>query len=252
LNVTEEAPLPAKSKDLAEAKSKILRPSPQGGRIPSFSLLRHDIRMAVRRAGEWASLILFFIVVIIFLPFAIGPEPDTLRRLAPGLMWLAVLLMNLLSLEKLFVDDVRDGTLDLLLLSSRPLPLIIVLRLGAHIVMMLLALAVVIVPAILMLDLNLKVIPVLIGSLLLGVPCLVLLGGMVGSVTLALRRHPAMLTLLLAPFYIPVLIFAVSACDAAANGASSAPHLLLLAALLIVLLPTAPFVISASFRNSQG
>src|SRR5580692_11514156 len=89
------------------------------------SLLHHDLRLQARHRVEWAALVLFFIIVILLLPFTLGPEPDLLRRLAPGLIWLAALLMSLLALEKLFVADARDGTLDLILLSPVPLPLII-------------------------------------------------------------------------------------------------------------------------------
>src|ERR1700691_1192519 len=90
-----------------------------------FRLLRYDLRLQMRNRVEWAALVLFFIIVILLLPFAVGPEPDLLRRLAPGLIWLAVLLMSLLAIEKLFVMDARDVTLDLMLLSPMPLPLIV-------------------------------------------------------------------------------------------------------------------------------
>ncbi len=175
-----------------------------------------------------------------------------LRRLAPGFIWLAALLMGLLALERLFVEDARDGTLDLMLLSPLPLPLTVAIRLAAQTAVMLAALAFVTILATLMLGMNLAVLPVLAASLALGVPVLVLLGGIMGAVTVGLRRHPALLTLLLIPLYIPVLIFAVAACDAAGMGASPAPHLLLLGALLAVLLPVSPFVIAASLRNGQG
>lgn len=215
-------------------------------------LLRHDLRLQARRTGEWAALVLFFVIIVLLLPFAIGPEPDLLRRLAPGLIWLAALLMSLLALERLFVEDARDGTLDLMLLSPMPLPLVVFVRLVAQTGMMLAALALVALPATLLLGMSLAVLPVLAVSLLLGIPVLVLLGGIMGAVTVTLRRHPALLTLLLIPFYIPVLIFAVAACDAVALGTSALPHLLLLGALLAVLLPAAPFVIAAALRQEQG
>ncbi|MDX2027896.1 MAG: heme exporter protein CcmB [Alphaproteobacteria bacterium] len=217
-----------------------------------IALLSHDMRLQARALTEWAALILFFLIVILLLPFAIGPEPELLRRLGAGLIWLAALLMILLALEKLFLQDARDGTLDLLFLSPLPLTLIVSVRLIAQILMIIAALTVVALPGFLLLGMSLAVLPVLALSLLLGVPALVLLGGIMSAVTIALRRHPALLTLLLAPFYIPVLIFAVAACDAAAMGTSPAPHLLLLGAILALLLPTAPFAIAAALRNGQG
>ena len=218
----------------------------------NFALLAHDLRLQLRHRAEWAAVALFFVIIVLLLPFAIGPDADLLRRLAPGLIWLAALLMSLLALERLFVEDARDGTLDLMLLSPIPLPLIVASRLAAQAGMMLAALALMAVPAALLLDMNWAVLPVLALSLLLGVPVLVLLGGIMGAATVALRRHPALLTLLLIPFAIPVIIFAVAACDAAALGVSSAPHLLLLAALLALLLPPAPFIIAAGLRQGQG
>lgn len=216
-----------------------------------LNILRYEITMQARQKTEWAALILFFMIVILLLPFAIGPEPDLLRRLASGLIWLAALLMSLLALDKLFVADARDGTLDVMLLSPLPLPMVVAAKLVAQTVTMLLALGCVLVPAALMLGLNFSVLPVLALSLLLGVPCLVLLGGIAASITIALQRNPALLTLLLVPFYIPILIFAVAAADAAAMGSNATPHLALLGAILAVLLPTAPFVIAAALRQGQ-
>jgi heme exporter protein B len=117
---------------------------------------------------------------------------------------------------------------------------------------MLLALGLMLIPAAVMLGLNFSTLPVLALSLLLGVPSLVLLGGIAAAITIALQRNPAMLTLLLVPFYIPILIFAVAASDAAAMGADPWPHLALLGAILAVLLPTAPITIAAALRQGQG
>lgn len=214
-----------------------------------LQLFRNDMRLQVRQVTEWASLLLFFVIVIVLLPFALGPEPDLLRRLAPGLIWLAALLMSLLALDRLFVQDARDGTLDMMLLSPQPLPLIVASKLCAQSMTMLLALGLMLVPAALMLGLNFSTLPVLALSLLLGVPSLVLLGGIAAAVTIALQRNPAMLTLLLVPFYIPILIFAVAASDAAAMGADPWPHLALLGAVLAVLLPAAPITIAAALRQ---
>jgi heme exporter protein B len=214
-------------------------------------LLRFDLRLQARQPAAWAALVLFFILVIVLLPFAIGPDADLLNRLAPGLIWLAALLMSLLALDKLFIADTRDGTLDLMLLSPMPLPLIVFGKLLAQMAMIFLALALMILPAALLLDMNFGIVPVLLLSLALGVPVLVLLGGIAAATTVALHRNPALLTLLLIPFYIPVLIFAVGACDAVLMGASARPHLFLLGAMLALLVPTSPFVIAATLRNMQ-
>lgn len=212
-------------------------------------LLRHDIALQTRNGGEWAALVLFFIIVVTLLPFALGPEPELLRRLAPGLIWLAALLMSLLSLDRLFAQDARDGTLDLMLLSPLPLPMIVASKLLAQGGMMLAALLVMLLPAALLLGMDTGLLPVLAATLALGVPVLALFGGVVSAVTVALHRNPALLTVLLVPFYVPVLIFATAACDAAALGAPVGPPLLLLGAMLALALPAAPFIIAAALRE---
>src|ERR1700733_11659422 len=116
--------------------------------IRHFLLLMHsEMRLHMRQRTEWAALVLFFLIVILLLPFALGPEPELLCRLAPGLIWLAALLMSLLALEKLFVADARDGTLDLMLLSPLPLPVIVMSKLLAQSLMMIIALGLMILPA---------------------------------------------------------------------------------------------------------
>jgi len=215
-------------------------------------LLVHDLRLEARRSGEWAALVLFFVIVVLLLPFAVGPDAELLRRIGAGLIWLAALLMSLLAVERLFVADARDGTLDLMLLSPLPLPLIALSRLLALVFSMVVALVLMISPAALLLGLDFAALPVLLLSLLLGVPSLVLLGGIASAITVGLNRNPALLTLLLIPFYIPVLIFAVGASDAALAGANTAAHLLLLGAILALLLPSSPFIVAAALRNAQG
>ena len=219
------------------------------------SLMRltcNEMRLHIRQLAEWIALVLFFLIVILLLPFAIGPEPDLLKLLAPGFIWLAALLMSLLALEKLFVSDARDGTLDLMLLSPQPLPVIVLSKLLAQCLMMLFALGVMVVPAALMLGMSFAVLPVLALTLLLGIPALMLLGGIASAITVGLQRNPALLTLLLVPFYIPILIFAVSACEATVMGSSPMTPLLLLGAILSLLLPTAPMIIAAALRHGQG
>ncbi|MER2519204.1 MAG: heme exporter protein CcmB [Bdellovibrionales bacterium] len=214
-----------------------------------ISLLRHDLAQHLRRPAEGAALILFFLIVVLILPFAIGPDPDLLRRLAPGLIWIAALLMNLLALDRLFVQDERDGTLDLLLLSPIPLPLLISSKLLAQTLAILAALIPITAIAGAMLNMSPQVLPILLLSLAIGIPSLVMLGGLLSAITATLRRNPALLTALLIPMAIPILIFAAGACDAAAMGTSPMPPLLLLAALLSFLLPTAPFAIAAVLRQ---
>ncbi len=211
-----------------------------------LALLRHEIRLQARQKTEWAALLLFFVLVVILMPFALGPEPEMLRRLAPGLVWVAALLMGLLSLDRLFVQDARDGTLDEMLISPVPLAAIIFAKLAAHSVAIFVVLVVMLLPAALLLNMDVEVLPKLLATFVLGIPSLVLLGGIAGALTVALHRNAALLTLLLVPFYIPILIFAVSAC----TGDAAQP-LLFLGSILALLLPTAPLIIAASLRHTQ-
>jgi heme exporter protein B len=212
-------------------------------------LLHQDVRLHVRNGIEWASLVLFFVIIIILLPFTLGPEPELLKRLAPGLIWLAVLLMSLLSLDKLFIQDMRDGTLDIMLLSPLPLTLVVLSKLAAQSIIILVSLLVMLFPAAILLGVDMSLMPVLVLTLLLGIPVLVLLGGVMSAISIALRRNAALLMILLVRFYIPVLIFAVGACDAQALGASVHANICLLAALLAFALPSAPFIIAATLRQ---
>jgi len=216
------------------------------------ALLHHEIRLQARQKTEWASLLLFFVIVIILMPFALGPDAEILRRLAPGLIWLAALLMSLLSLDRLFVQDARDGTLDEMLTSSTPLETIVLAKILAQIFVMIAVLTLMSFPAAMLLGMDKQTLPTLILTFILGVPVLALLGGVAGALTVMLQRNAALMTLLLIPFYIPVLIFTVSACDAAATGSSATQPLLFLSALLALILPSAPFIIAASLRQGQG
>jgi len=214
-----------------------------------ISLFYHDIRLHMRHKTEWSSLVLFFAILIVLMPFALGPEPDILRRLAPGLIWLAALLMSLLSLDRLFVQDANDGTLDEMLTSPVALEAIIFTKLSAQVLVMIAVLAAMVLPAMLLLNMDTQILTTLLLTFILGVPPIVFLGGVAGALTIALKRNAALLTLLLIPFYIPILIFAVSACDAAASSLSPAQPLLFLAAFLALILPSAPVIIAASLRN---
>lgn len=192
---------------------------------------------------------LFFLIIVLMLPFAIGPDPELLRRLAPGLIWIAALLMNLLALDRLFVQDERDGTLDLLMLSPIPLSALVASRLLAQTLAMLVALLPMTFVASIMLNISSDVLSILSLTILTGIPSLVALGGLLSAITATLRRNPALLTALLLPLAVPILVFATGACDAAASGTSPKQPLLLLVAITAALLPTSPFIIAAALRQ---
>lgn len=216
------------------------------------ALLLREFRLAMRRRGELAQPLVFFGAVATLFPLAIGPETAVLARIAPGIIWVAVLLAMLLPLERLFRTDLEDGTLDQLLLSPSPVSLLVLAKVVAH---WLVAAAPMIVLAPLVavfLQLPAAALPVLLATLLLGTPVLAMIGAIAAALTAGLRAGGPLLALLLLPLYVPVLIFAAGAVDRAAAGLSVAGPLYFLAGLLVLALTLAPVTIAAALRISNS
>ena len=208
------------------------------------------MRLALRQGGDAANVIAFFILTVILFPFGVGPEASVLARIAPGVVWVTALLAALLSLERLFLSDYEDGSLEALALLPLPLELQVVAKCLAH--WLVTGLPVTLLAPLLGLLLHLPVpaYPALVAGMALGTPTLSLMGAVGAALTLGARRGGVLLSLLILPLYIPVLIFGVGACEAAATGLSMRPHLLLLAALLLLALPLAPFAAAAGLRQA--
>ncbi len=216
-----------------------------------FGLLQRELRLTIRRRNDWLNPPLFFILVVALLPLGIGPDPQTLALIAPGVIWVAALLATLLSLERLFRDDFDDGSLEQLLLSPHPLPLLVLAKLLAH--WLVTGLPLVLISPLLgvLLHLPLAGILALPVSLLIGTPALTLIGAIGVALTVSLRRGGILLTLLVLPLYVPVLIFGTAAVTAPAQGLPNAGQLALLGALLVLALPLAPLAIAAGLRVSS-
>lgn len=219
--------------------------------LQAFSaVLKRDLLLAFRHRGELANPLLFFLMIVTLFPLGVSPEPDVLRKIAPGVIWIAALLAALFSLENLFRTDFEDGALEQMLLSAQPLPLLVLAKVLAHwlvsgVPMLLLA------PLLgLLLTLPPAAIAALELTLLIGTPLLSLIGAIGVALTVGLRRGGVLLTLLVMPLYIPVLIFATNAVTAAAAGLPIAGQLYFLAALLVLALTLAPLAIAAALRIS--
>ncbi len=214
------------------------------------AVLRREITLAYRHRGELINPLMFFVIVITLFPLGIGPELNTLQRIAPGIIWVAALLATLLSLDTVFRSDFEDGSLEQMVLSPQPLPLIVLAKLTAH--WMLAGLPLILLAPLLgyMLAMPLDALPPLMATLALGTPVLTLIGAIGVALTVGLNRGSALLSLLVLPLYIPLLIFAASAVDTAASGMSITGHLLILGALLVFTLTLAPLAISAALRIS--
>ena len=213
-----------------------------------FSLIARDLRLALRRQADVASLLFFFIIVVSLFPLGIGPEAEQLRRLAPGVLWVAALLATMLSLPRLFADDLRDGTLEQLALSPQPLGLIVIGKVIAHWLISGLPLTLLAPILGLQFDLSAEALQTLTLSLLLGTPALSGIGAIGAALTLGVRGGSILLSLLILPLYIPVLIFGAGAVEATVTGVGAQAHLSLLAALSLAGVFFAPWPTAAALR----
>jgi heme exporter protein B len=214
------------------------------------ALLARDVRLAFRQGGGGLLAVGFFAVVCTLFPFGVGPEPDVLRRIATGVVWVAALLAALLSLDRLFQADLEDGSLDLLALSATPLELLVLAKCLAHWLTTGLPLVIAAPVLAALLNLDATAWPVLILALALGTPALSLIGAVGAALTVGVRRGGVLLSLLVLPLVVPVLIFGVAAVEAAAAGLSPRPHLLLLAGTGLFAAVLAPWAGAAALRLS--
>jgi heme exporter protein B len=213
-------------------------------------LVLRDLRLALRQGGDAAMVVAFFVLTVILFPFGVGPEPELLARIAPGILWVTALLAALLSLERLFQADYEDGSLEALALLPLPLEAQVLAKCLAHWLVTGLPLTVAAPLLALLLHLDVAGYPVLVASLLIGTPSLSLVGAVGAALTLGARRGGVLLSLLMLPLFIPVLIFGVLAIDASIAGFGARPHLLLLGALLAGALPLAPVAAAAALRQA--
>ncbi|HTN10046.1 MAG TPA: heme exporter protein CcmB [Acetobacteraceae bacterium] len=215
-----------------------------------FGLIGREIRLSLRHGGDSFAAILFFFLAAALFPLAIGPAPETLGRLAPGIVWVCALLAALLPLDRLFGADFDDGSLDQLLLSGLPPSALALAKAIAHWLITGLPLLLAAAPVAVMLRMPDAAIPALLAGLLPGTAVLSLLGTAGAAIVLGARRGGVLLPLLVLPLAAPVLIFGAGAADAAAFGLSVRPHLLLLAAMLAACLPLCPLAAGAALRGA--
>ncbi|MGS0683164.1 heme exporter protein CcmB [Shewanella sp. 125m-7] len=216
------------------------------------TLLKRDLQIAIRHRGDIFNPLLFFVLVVTLFPLGIGPEPQVLTRVAPGIIWVAALLASMLSLERLFKADYVDGSLEQMLLSPQPLPLMVLAKVLAHWILTGVPLILVAPLLAVLLHLDGNSYGALIATLALGTPVLSLLGAIGVALTVGLRKGGVLLSLLILPLYIPVLIFATSAIDAAGMNLPYDGQLAIIGAMLVGSLTLAPFAIGASLRVSTN
>ena len=183
-----------------------------------YQVIRRELLIAFRRQAEVFNPLWFFIIVITLFPLGVGPEPNLLARIAPGIVWVAALLAALLSMERLFRDDFVDGSLEQMLLMPTPLPILAFAKMLAHWILTGLPLLLISPLLAILLSLEWETWKAVVLTLLIGTPTLSFLGAIGVALTVGLRKGGVLLSLLILPLYIPVLIFATSAIDAASLG----------------------------------
>jgi heme exporter protein B len=219
----------------------------------AFSLLLwRDLLLAYRRRTEMINPLLFFVLVTALFPLGIGANPELLRNIAPGIIWVAALLAAILSLDSVFRSDFDDGSLEQFLISAQPLSVLVLAKVIAHWLITGLPLLIVAPLLGLLLDLPGPSIVTLMLTLLLGTPVLSMIGAIGVALTVGLRRGGVILSLLVLPLYIPVLIFAANAVETSGAGLPITAHLSLLSALLVLSLSLTPLATAAALKISLG
>jgi heme exporter protein B len=215
-----------------------------------FALLGRELRLAMRHGADSLAALLFFVLAGSLIPLAIGPEPTTLGRIAPGIVWVCALLATLLPLDRMFGADMEDGSLDELLLCGLPSSAIAAAKACAHWLTTGLPLVIVACPLAAMLRMDAAAQPALLAGLLPGTIDLSLLGTAGAAVVLGARRGGVVLPLLVIPLTVPVLIFGAAAPSAVSMGLSPNSSLLLLLAILSAGMPVCLLAAGAALRSA--
>jgi heme exporter protein B len=213
-------------------------------------IVQRDLRLAFRHWDQVIQPLVFFVIVTTLFPLAVSPSLDELRRIAPGVVWVAAMLASLLALESLFRPDVEDGTMEQWTLSGQPLSLMLLAKTLTHWVLAGLPI-VVLGPFVgYALGMSSEAWPVLLTSLALGTGSLSMLGAIGAALTVGVRRGSVLLALLVLPLEVPILIFGARAVDLAMHGESAAGPLNLLAAALVLFISLGPMAMAAAMRVS--
>jgi heme exporter protein B len=215
-----------------------------------FAVVLRDLKLAMRRRIDAALPIVFFVIAASLVPLGVGPESQTLRQIAPGVVWVCALLAAMLSVTNLYAGDFADGSLEQMLLSGQSAVVIAAAKATAHWLVTGLPLVVAAPLFGLLFDMGAEAIVVLAVTLLLGTPVLSLLGSVGAALTLGLRSAGVLIVLLVLPLAIPALVFGTGAVAALEGGQRPSGHYSILGALLIFTALTAPPAAAAALRIS--
>jgi len=217
-----------------------------------YVLIRRDLTLATRTPSQWINPLLFFVIAVSLFPLGVGPDPNMLGEIAPGVIWVAALLATMLSQDTLFRTDYEDGSLEQMLTSPHPLILMVAAKVSAH--WMLTGLPLIVLSPVLAVLMNLSIEAwwTLALTLLLGTPILSLLGALGAALVVSVKRGGVLLSLLVLPLCIPVLIFATTAVQTTRVGLSVEGHLSFLGALLVLSISLAPIAIAGALSVTGG
>ena len=215
-----------------------------------FTIIRRELAIAFRKPAELFNPLWFFLMIITLFPLLMGPNPELLGKIAPGIAWVAALLSALLSFERLFKDDYLDGSLEQLMLLPVGLPQVALAKVLAHWLLTGLPLILLSPIAAVLLSLEMHVWWALVLTLLLGTPILSCLGAIGVALTVGLRKGGTLLSLLILPLFLPVLIFAAAVLEAATLNMGYSGQLAIIGAILAITLTFSPFAIAGALRIS--
>ena len=216
---------------------------------PFATLLKRELRLAVREGGAIGTALGFYLVVVALIPLGLGPDLTLLSRIAPGVLWIALLLSALLSLGRVFETDHEDGSLEVMATGPLPLELVAAAKSIAHWLSTAVPLTLMAPLLGLLLNLELAAYPLLVLTMLVGTPAISFLGAIGAALTLGARRGGLLIALLVLPLYVPTLIFGISAIGAALLGpAGFQPSLLSLAAISLFAAVLGPVAAAAALR----
>ena len=213
-----------------------------------LALLKREIALGLKQGGGAGAAISFMLSVLVLVPLSLGPDQNLLRRLAPGIMWLSLLLAVLLTAEKIFQQDYEDGTLDALLSASLPLELTVLAKGLAHWLSVGLPLAIIAPLLGLLINIESASIPMTMLSMIAGSLALSMLASIGGAVTAGLRRGGLLVALLILPLYVPVLIFGLSATLVETGPSGATNSLLVLLAITLISVAIQPLAAAAELR----
>lgn len=212
------------------------------------TVLMRDLILALRRRGDFLTVLFFFIIVVSLFPLGVGPEINTLRTIAPGVVWVAALLATMLSLGRLFYNDYIDGTLEQMVLAPQSLSVLVLGKVVAHWLISGVPLVLISPVLGLQFDLSQDALLVMVAALLIGTPILSLIGAIGAALTLGVRGGGVLVSLLVLPLYIPVLIFGSGAVEATVSGVGAEAYFSLLGAGLVMAALLAPWATATALR----